>query len=244
MSATRVLAHRGRGGEWPENSLLGFGKAVELGADGIECDLQKSADGHIIIIHDSSLERTTTGRGDARELTLAQLRRLRLRGADGSDQTIPTLDEMLELFKPTDMHLRLEIKQSGIERDVIDKLKGVGLDGQAIISSFKSSAARAVKQADGRIPTSLITGNLAESDYDKVVDCLDMLDFAKPWSATPEAVAQVRNDGLAITIGTVNTKEAFDQVIGFDPQYITTDRPALIMRLLGRDVPDWAEPDD
>ena len=76
-------AHRGGSLLWPENSLLAFGKAVDLGADFLEFDVHLSRDGEAVVIHDATLDRTTTGRGPVREGTLSELKGVRLRDSAG-----------------------------------------------------------------------------------------------------------------------------------------------------------------
>jgi len=76
--ATLVAAHRGGAALWPENSLLAFRSAIALGVDAIELDLHMTADGEVVVLHDATLERTTTGSGTLRDLRLAALAPLRL----------------------------------------------------------------------------------------------------------------------------------------------------------------------
>src|SRR3989337_2736405 len=94
--ATLFAAHRGGSLLWPENSLLAFRNAVGLGADYLELDVHLSKDGEVVVIHDPTLDRTTTGQGPVRERTLAALKTLRLKdGAGGvTGEPVPALDEV------------------------------------------------------------------------------------------------------------------------------------------------------
>src|SRR5262245_57261008 len=91
-----IAAHRGGALLWPENSLLAFESAIGLGADYVEFDVHLSRDGEVVVIHDPTLDRTTTGTGPVRERTLAELRTLRLKDRAGArtKEPIPTLDEV------------------------------------------------------------------------------------------------------------------------------------------------------
>ena len=73
---TLNFAHRGFSGQFPENTMLAFEKAVEAGADGIELDVQLSKDGEVVVIHDEELSRTTNGTGFVKDYTLKQLKKL------------------------------------------------------------------------------------------------------------------------------------------------------------------------
>ena len=85
-----VVGHRGAKALWPENTMLSFEKAIALGVDGIETDVHMTADGHLVLMHDLLLDRTTNGHGSVEEKTLAELRRLDA----GSGERIPLLSEL------------------------------------------------------------------------------------------------------------------------------------------------------
>ena len=110
--ATLYAAHRGGSLLWAENSLLAFRNAVALGADYLEFDVHLSKEGEPVVIHDPTLERTTTGSGPVRGKTLAELRALRLRdrNAQVADETIPTLDEVVRVAAAGNRRMLLEIK--------------------------------------------------------------------------------------------------------------------------------------
>ncbi len=101
-----VLGHRGYRARHPENTLLAFREALAVGADGVECDVQKTADGRYVVIHDPSVDRVTGQRGDVAAMTLADLKRLDF----GAGQSIPTLEELLRAMPP-EAYLDVELKE-------------------------------------------------------------------------------------------------------------------------------------
>ena len=103
-----VAAHRGFCGKYPENTMLAFRKAIELGVDQIETDVRITKDDELVLIHDATLDRTTNGTGKVCDYTLAELKELDA----GCGERIPTLRELLDLVKdhPT-MTLDLEFKE-------------------------------------------------------------------------------------------------------------------------------------
>ncbi len=120
-SRIRVIGHRGAAAVAPENTLPSFAHAVEVGADAVELDLHRSSDGHLMVIHDPQLERTTDGRGDVEARSLAELRTFDAgyaftpdRGAThpfrGQDVRIPTLEEVFETIG--DLPVVAEIKSA------------------------------------------------------------------------------------------------------------------------------------
>lgn len=116
-----ITAHRGGAGYGPENSLSCIRRSLEAGVHSIEIDVQLTKDGHVVVCHDNKVNRTTNGRGKLSEMTLDELRALRLVDSDGNalEESLPLLGEVLELIDGR-AHLLLEIKRY---RDTADKLQ-------------------------------------------------------------------------------------------------------------------------
>ena len=140
----RVFAHRGYSGKYPENTMLAFREAEKTGADGIELDVQLTKDGEIVIIHDETLERTTTGTGWVKDHTLAELKALDasiIKGTAYSPERIPTLEEYCRWVKDTKLVTNIELKTSivyypEIEEKTAEMVKAFGLEDRMIFSSF------------------------------------------------------------------------------------------------------------
>ena len=140
---TLIASHRGGSYLWPENSLMAFRETAKLAVDQVEFDVQLSADDECVVIHDPMLDRTTDARGPVRGRTLAELRRIRLRGAHG--ECVPTLAEVVRIYRGSPILLRVEIKADadrihypGIGPKVLDVLEAEGMLGQAAITSFQA----------------------------------------------------------------------------------------------------------
>src|SRR5246127_3703268 len=137
-----VIAHRGASGNAPENTMAAFKKAVALGANFIETDLQLSRDARLVAIHDATVNRTTNGQGAVHDLTLAELRRLDAGSWFGSEfagERIPTIEEILDFAKKHDMVFYLELKPSGSwggEHALISALRESGEIPRAVVISF------------------------------------------------------------------------------------------------------------
>ena len=114
-----IICHRGASAFAPENTLEAYSAAMDLGADGSEIDIRRSADGVLYCFHDGSLDRLTDAFGRPGDLTYPQLLALRSRSEDGfSNARIPTLAAVLELARRRDMLLHLDIKEPGIDREI------------------------------------------------------------------------------------------------------------------------------
>lgn len=141
---TKVFAHRGFSGKYPENTMLAFQEAAKTGCMGIELDVQLSKDGEVVIIHDEKLDRTTNGTGLVRDYTLAELRGFTANATYGDTvepQKIPTLREYFTFIKTTNLYTNIELKTSiynypQLEQKVYDLVKEFGLEDRTWYSSF------------------------------------------------------------------------------------------------------------
>ena len=118
--APLFAAHRGGAALWPENSLLAFRNALALGADYLEMDVHLSRDGEVMVMHDPTLDRTSTGSGPVRERTAAELGALRLKDRSGAvtEEPVPTLERVVALAAAAKRQMLVEIKtdEKGIHR--------------------------------------------------------------------------------------------------------------------------------
>jgi glycerophosphoryl diester phosphodiesterase len=150
-----VIGHRGAPSRAPENTLASFQAALDIGVDGIELDVHLSADGHLVVIHDARLERTTDGKGLVHEQDLAQLQRLDAGSwyAPGfAGQRIPTLDEVLDLIG-TRVPLQVELKgvSAGLTEATLAALDARGLLDTAMLTSFQLDRLPRVRQLAPRV---------------------------------------------------------------------------------------------
>ncbi len=178
----KILGHRGGRHLWPENSLQGFRAAIALGVDIVEFDINLSSDGEMMVIHDLALERTTHGSGLVCEHTAAALASTPLRG---TDEGVPTLDAVLDVFAPVATEVFIEIKTDalgrpypGLERRILDNLARRGMTGRAAIVCFVPEVLEAARDVEPTIqvlapvfrPTSQMYGGL-----EKMLDRLDLI---------------------------------------------------------------------
>ena len=149
----KVWAHRGASMVAPENTMAAFAKAHELGADAIELDVHRTADGVPVVIHDETVARTTNGRGYIHSGSFAWVRSLdagsrfhpNFRG-----EQIPSLEEVLAFVRSTSMSLNVEIKNnqvlySGIETEVVQLLDQYKMIDRTVLSSFNHDSVKKVR---------------------------------------------------------------------------------------------------
>ncbi len=159
-----ILAHRGCRAQAPENSLPAFELALAQGADVLETDLQITKDRELVCIHDSTVDRTTDGSGPVDQMTLAEIKQLRVRGRNDSaypDANVPTLTELLDTFAHRTF-FALELKSAAFTRPadaelLLRVLTDYNALNKILLISFSLQALRFIEALDGAIPLAHIT---------------------------------------------------------------------------------------
>ncbi len=151
---TKIIAHRGACKAAPENTLPAFTLAAELGADGIELDVQLTKDGIPVVLHDDTIERTSNGSGPVNTFTLEELRQFDFSaGVPGFENTkIPTLEEVYAFAGPRKLLVNVEIKATGAADPVMEKALLIlehrfGMREQVLYSSFNHDSLISLKKA-------------------------------------------------------------------------------------------------
>ncbi len=244
MRAVKIIAHLGLSCLWPENSLIAFEKAVELKADGVECDVHQTLDGQLVVIHDGSVDRTTTGKGFIFAQTFDQLRQYRIRDSQNKDriwedQRIPTLDEFFDILAPSNLEMRIEIKEVGFEEKVVERLEQRKLIDRSTIISFLPMSICTIKKHHRSVRTSLLTARFAQVRYEQILPCIDAVDFHFGPELNRTQYDCARRDGLSLDFWTIDTIEEFRRACEWEPDYVTTNFPHRLMEELDRPLPDW-----
>ena len=249
--ATRVAAHRGGAALWPENSLLAFRQALALGVDALEFDLHMTADSEVVVMHDPTLERTTTAAGRVRDLKLADLAGARLKARDGTvtDEPIPTFAQVLDLAAKGSAELLPEIKvdanrqrYDGIEEKVLALVRARGLSARTTIQAFQPGTIRRLRELSPAARTMLL---VARGDVERDrARAAEAVRRARDLGATDlgmnhrlidaDVVAAARADGIRVSAWTVNHEADIRRMIDLGVDMVMSDRPDLAKRLTGR----------
>ena len=152
------IAHRGASAHAPENTVAAFRKAAELQADMVEFDVQLTADGTPVVIHDLTVDHLTDGRGAVANLTLAQLKALTVRGPKGRREPIPTLEEALACCQEEGLGVYIELKAGAAAPHVVEAIQRSGIKAHALVGSFRPDWVATVKRLDPSISTSVLFG--------------------------------------------------------------------------------------
>ena len=249
--ATRVAAHRGGAALWPENSLLAFRQALALGVDALEFDLHMTADGEVVVLHDPTLDRTSTAKGPVRELSLADLAPVRLKARDGTvtDERVSTFAQVLDLAASTSVELVPEIKidatgqrYDGIEEKVLALLRSRGLLARATVQAFQRETIRRLRELEPKARTMfLVTRGDVERERTRPAEAVRR---ARELGATDlgmnhrlidaDVVSAARVARIRLAAWTVNEEADIRRMLDLGVDMVMSDRPDLVKRLRER----------
>jgi len=237
-----VIGHRGASGHAPENTLAAFRKAVSLGATFIETDLQLSRDAHFVAIHDTTVNRTTNGKGSVHDLTLAELRSLDAGswfGSGFSGERIPTLDEILQFSKKNDVVFYLELKPSGTwggEHALIGALRDSGEIPRAVVISFDPSLVLNVHRIEPTVMTGLLYDGQIEKPIEKALDIGARQLVVRGNLVTPALLDHAHKKDLQVVCWTVNHPAHMRLLIEAGVAGIMSDYPDRLVAALKKET--------
>lgn len=239
-----IASHRGGALLWPENSLTAFTNTARLPVDQVEFDVHSASDGKLVVIHDATLDRTTNGSGPVHGRTFAELVRLTLKGT-ASDRIL-LLDEVIDVFLPTSLKLRVELKPDanrqpypGMPGNVVDTLRRRHVLARSIVTSFQidsvcEAAAAAGRELAGQV---FLVAPRSEEEVglDGIIAAASRRGIAmlglRSTSITADKIARARAAGLGVGAWAVNDAAAIEAMLELDIDVFTTDRPDLALQM-------------
>ena len=233
------VAHRGASAQYPENTLLAFRQAIQQGVDVIEIDIHRTADAELVVIHDSTLERTTNGHGNVCDHSLQEIRQLDA----GQAEKIPLLTEVIQLAREAQIRLYVEIKgateteELAITEGVIRTLEASDFLSQAIVTSFSPKALLRAKAINPEASTmldpspqdgSLTPRQICAQTLAAGANCLSY-DFH---FLTPEIARECQLIGLALWPWDPDEPHDIRQALALGVHGIMTNRPDILNKVL------------
>ncbi|MEU3456656.1 glycerophosphodiester phosphodiesterase family protein [Micromonospora sp. NPDC006766] len=263
MSTPLVFAHRGSSYDLPEHTLAAYLRALDEGADGLECDVRLTRDGHLVCVHDRRLDRTSNGHGLVSARTLAELQTLDFGSwhpggvaavgdepLDESHTRLLTLERLLDAVLAAGRPVRLLIETKhpnryggDVERRLVTMLRRYGLAEpgpddpvRVTVMSFSPLAVRRIRDLAPGLPTVLLLEVLPRWLR------LGRLPFGTRIAgpgiallrARPQLVPTLRAAGNQVYVWTVNEPEDLELVLAAEVDGVITDRPARALARLGR----------
>lgn len=249
QGAPLLIAHRGGAALAPENTLAAFRQAVERWpVDMIELDVRATADGHCVVIHDATVDRTTDGTGAVADMTLAQLRELDagarfipVEGAQppGARATVPTIDEVLEELPNT--RLTLEVKAAAAQAPMFAAIRRHGAGDRVIAAGMHDRDRTLFHAWDGAV-----SGSMESVQRFYVAHRFRLGRFRRLHAhvvqvpethgrfriVSPRFVRDVHAQGIDVHVWTVDEKEDMQRLLDWGVDGIVTDRPDRLTRVL------------
>ncbi len=251
-----VMAHRGGAGLWPENTIYAFESAVALGADILETEIRSTADGVLVLFHDSSVDRTTNGTGLTSSLTLAEMKTLDAGFSWSSDDsqtfpfrergiTVPTLEELFTTFP--NMRINIDIKQ--VEPSLVDPLcetiRIFGMTDKVMVASFDSKVLQPFRAKCPEVATSFSVREVTifyllnmvslGGAYRPAAQALQVPEYRERLRVlTPKLIDTAHNLNLRVHVWTINETTDMRRLLDLGVDGIITDYPDRLLTLLGR----------
>ena len=243
---SKIYGHRGAKGSYPENSMLAFKQAIEVGVHGMEFDVHMTKDGELVVIHDATLDRTTTGSGYVKDYTLAEIQEFSI-GAKYTEyqhyepgwdnERVPTLAEVLTLCLAHNLEVNIELKTHeiiypDIEAKLLQEVARSGYDPKKVIySSFHLPTILRIQKADTTALVAWLLENFIPMPIDYLVTLqLGALHMDKDIILAAPAYWRPIADKLRVW--TVNDETELQMLLELGVAAIITDYPEIAIKLL------------
>lgn len=236
----KIYAHRGYSAKYPENTLPAFEAAANLPIEGVEFDVHLTKDQQVVVIHDESINRTSNGIGYVKDMTLQELREFDY-GSWFSEEfvgaKIPTLEEVLSVFRGTNLRVNIELKSDifvyeGLEKLVLQKAAALKMKDQVVISSFDHEAvARSAELAPDVENAALFVNTILDiAEYQEKLPA-KALHVSLP-SALRRPIREAIEKGSVVRVWTVNKIEHAALLLHTGIDAIFTDEPEMMLAFL------------
>lgn len=237
-----VFGHRGASGYAPENTFAAFDCALELGADGAETDVRLTKDGVLVLMHDATVNRTTTGTGRIASLSWSQVEKLdagRWYGEAYAGQRVPRVAELLDRYMGR-FQLILELKTSEARQPLIELLRqrGLGDDPALRIIAFSWANVRLIARSLPRLTTGQLAFRLNDALIERVAERGAREVWPKVAALQPRLVERAHVAGLRVGTWGVRSRADVARAVGADVDAVTLDWPdwAIVHRQSSRDA--------
>ena len=230
-----AIAHRGGAAYAAENTLAAFQSGIAAGADWLEMDVQMSHDGHLVVIHDTTVDRTTNGSGRVADLTLAQLQALDA----GSGEQIPSFAQVLELAQATNSAIMPEAKSPdlypGLEMKIVQALDAAGYAERAVVQSFDDASLAQLRELSPDLPLCALYG-LGHFDLSgpQPANAQAVCPMAEMVLLYPWMIRQAHDDGRTVYVwfGALEHPWTIRLLLEFGADGVIADDPGLVVAAL------------
>ncbi|TXK17332.1 glycerophosphodiester phosphodiesterase family protein [Homoserinibacter sp. GY 40078] len=243
--AAFVAGHRGDRATAPENTMPAFEAAFASGLEFVETDVQLTADGVPVLMHDDTVDRTTDGRGAVADLTVDEIRALDAGSwysGDFAGVQVPLLDEFLSALADARKKALLELKgywEPDDIRVVVDQIYRHGVQNRVVFASFHLTTVTHLAQVAPAIPRVIIKRDLPKDPVAlaEYYDAIAILTTPTSLSADPDAVERMHEAGIGVLVYTLNSEKRWSAALDFGVDGIVTDTPSSLDGWIARTAP-------
>jgi len=230
-----AIAHRGASSYAPENTFAAFDLAIEMGARHLELDVHFSSDGHLVVIHDDTVDRTTDGSGPVTSRSLAALSALdagawfdpRFKG-----ERIPTLGAVLERYWGAHLHVELKGHSAGLAQRAVDMVRSSGIATNVTITSFQKAKLEETRAYAPELPTGWLVGEVSDAVVAQA-RAMGLTQLCpRAGAVTPELVSRLHAEGLVVRAWGVATEDLMRQVMTAGADGMTVNFPDKLLAYL------------
>ena len=231
-----VIAHRGASSYAPENTLAAFDLALQMGVRHIELDVDVTSDGHIVVIHDDTVDRTTDGSGPVTGHTLAAVRGFDAGsrfGAQFAGERIPTFDEVLARYKGR-LHIHTEIKgrSPSLSQRTADLIRRHGMEAQVTITSFQNVRLEEMLACAPELPRGWLVREVSDAIIAQAHAMHVTQLCPRADAVTPELIRRLHAEGFVARAWGVTTEELMRQVVQAGADGMTVNFPDKLIEYL------------
>lgn len=219
-----LTGHRGAAKLEPENTLLSMQKAIDLGVDQIEIDVHLTRDQHLVVIHDTTVDRTTDGEGAIADFTLAAVKQLDA----GKGERIPTLQEVIDLVCGK-VILQIELKGPGTAEPVIETVDRNSMENEVLLTSFVHDRLREARQLNPNLRLGALWADPPPDACEQAIDMGAEAIHIQHLNIDSQLVEKAHAHGLKIRAWNPDTIEEIQRVIDLGVDAIGSNRPDLLM---------------
>ncbi|MCY8173939.1 glycerophosphodiester phosphodiesterase [Bacillus inaquosorum] len=239
---TKIFAHRGASGQFPENTMLAFEKGIEAGADGIELDVQLTKDGRIVVIHDERLDRTTSLKGFVKDTAYDVIKTANAAANHNqmdNDIKVPLLEDVLSWAEKKNFLINIELKNSviryeGMEEKVLKAVKRFNIEERIILSTFNHESLALCARLASHIERAALTSDVLYQ-ADRYITSIPASGYHPKLNSPATAdkvLKKMRNSSIKVRPYTVNRPEDMKRLFEAGADGIFTDFPAKALALL------------
>jgi len=233
-----AIAHRGASGYAPENTLAAFRRAVAQGVTFIETDLHLTRDVHFVAIHDDTVDRTTSGRGAVKEMTLAEIRKLDAGAWFASEfigERVPILDEILDFSRKHDVVFYLELKSDGFwggEHALISALRDSGEIQRMVIISFEPAILANLRKLEPLLMTGMLSDGQLANPFEQALEIGARQLVLRGDLLTPNLLLEAHRRDIQVVCWTVNQPAHMRLLASAGVDGIMSDYPDRLLAAL------------